>query len=396
MIGMIGSGFSFVRQPRVLFGPGRIDELPGLASLFGKRMLLVTGGSSLEESGVLQRLLDLCAAEEIGCEHVRVTGEPSPEVIDGIVARFRAEGIAVVAGVGGGSVLDAAKAVSAMLLQKEPVERFIEGLEGFRGHDGRKVPFIAAPTTAGTGSEATNNAVISRIGRDGFKRSLRHDAFVPDIALVDPVLHCSAPRSLTISSGMDALTQLLEAYLSPSASLLTDCVAWSGLEQFSRSFMPACSDGARDVEVRGKMAYAALMSGIALANAGLGIVHGFASSIGGRVAIPHGELCATLLYASTRENIAALREVDGGVAFLEKFARAGRLLSGTDASGYTAGCDALLGVLERWQDELGFRRLREFGLERGEIKQVVAATRAKNNPVDLDNKALVKIVEERW
>ncbi|ANT65020.1 iron-containing alcohol dehydrogenase [Prosthecochloris sp. CIB 2401] len=396
MKGMIGSGFSFLRQPRVLFGPGRIDELPGLASLFGKRMLLVTGGRSLEESGMLQRLLGLCAGHGVRCDHARVTGEPSPEVVDGIVERFRAVGIAVVAGVGGGSVIDAAKAVSAMLLQEAPVERFIEGREGFLVHDGRKVPFIAAPTTAGTGSEATSNAVISRIGRDGFKRSLRHDAFVPDIALVDPVLHCSAPRNLTLSSGMDALTQLLEAYLSPSASPLSDCMAWSGLEYFARSFLPACGEGSDDVEVRAGMAYAALVSGIALANAGLGIVHGFASSIGGRIDIPHGELCATLLYTATRENISALQESGQGEAFLEKFSRAGCLLSGRSVAGTAAGCEALLEQLELWQEQLGFRRLREFGLERAEIEPVVAATRAKNNPVDLDNSALKTIVEERW
>ena len=206
----------------------------------------------------------------------------------------------------------------------------------------------------------------------------------------------TAPPELTAASGMDACTQLLEAFTSPFATPYTDAITCSGLERFSRSFLSACTDRPDDSAVRGDIAYAALMSGIALVNAGLGIVHGFASSVGGLIAIPHGTLCATLLAEATRENIVRLRSIDDSHPALQKYAKAGTILSGIVVDDVYAGCERLLETLEEWQELLSFPRLRSFGLFEEDIDGIVTATRSKSNAVQLDHAAMKRILSSRW
>ena len=390
-----GLEFSVLPTPRIHFGAGTLAKLPALAAAFGRRMLLVTGSRTLQRSPSASKILDELrrAGMDVAC--LEVEREPSPELIDEAVALGRATPCDVVVAIGGGSAVDAGKAISAMLLQREPVERFIEGQPGFMPHDGRKVPFIAVPTTSGTGTEATSNAVISRVGQGGYKRSLRHAAFVPNEAIIDPALMTTAPPELTAASGMDAFTQLLEAYLSPLASPYTDVVCLSGLEHFSRSFELACGSGASDVAVRADMAYAALMSGIALSNAGLGIVHGFASSVGGLFDIPHGTLCATLLAEATRENIRQLRATEGGESALQKFATASRILTGTTTGNLTDDCDRLVEHLETLQTRLDFPRLGKYGVQEADFNEIIPATRSKTNAVLLDADAMRRILAAR-
>ena len=390
------SDFSLFCQPRVLFGPGKLRELPALIREFGGTVLLVTGAGTLGRSGSLSRFVDRMHAESLQYLLYTVEGEPSPDLVDRAVAEYGDAGVRVVVAVGGGSALDAGKAISAMLLKKEPVERYIEGQPGYRTHDGLKVPFIAVPTTSGTGSEATNNAVISRVGKNGYKRSLRHHTFIPEVALIDPELMLGMPPGLTAASGMDAFTQLLEALVSPYASRYTDAIALSGIEHFSRSFIPACKTGAENTEARSGMAYAAFMSGIALANAGLGIVHGFASSVGGYVDIPHGLLCATLLYSATSENVALLRESGGSARlFLAKYAQAGRLMCADFSLDDYEASTALLEKLDSLQKELKFPRLSDFGVTEGDLDLIVSRTRSKSNPVDLNEQSMRNILQER-
>ena len=389
------SGFCILPLPQIYFGTGRFAMLPTLCPIYGRHLLVVTGRSALQRSGRLSTLFDAFAGEGFSVIHVTVDREPSPELIDSTVMENRGRLVEAVIAIGGGSVLDAGKAISAMLRQHHPVECFIEGREGVMPHDGRKVPFIAVPTTSGTGSEVTNNAVISRVGVGGYKRSLRHQAFVPDIAVIDPELMTSAPRGLTAASGMDACTQLLEAYLSPFASPYTDALSLSGLECFSRSFMAACSTGSMDPAIRSDIAYAALMSGIALANAGLGIVHGFASSVGGLFDISHGTLCATLLAEATKVNIGRLRMIDPRHPALVKYSKAGGILAGAAAGSVDEGCDLLVARLEAWQDTLGFPALREFGVRESDLDGIVAATRSKSNAVALEHEEMRSILDAR-
>ncbi|MEI8186333.1 MAG: iron-containing alcohol dehydrogenase [Chlorobiaceae bacterium] len=386
--------FSLLPLPAVYFGAGKFSLLPELARTFGREILLVTGNHALQRSGRLSSLFDALQHAGMHVSHCVVYSEPSPELIDGAVSTCRDKKIDVVLAIGGGSVLDAGKAVSAMLRYDSPVECFIEAI-GTGTHDGRKVPFIAVPTTAGTGSEVTNNAVISKVGHGGYKRSLRHAAFVPDIALIDPELMVTVSPELTAASGMDACTQLLEAYTSPFATPYTDALVISGLEHFSRSFLGACTDSSTDSTVRGDIAYAALMSGIALANVGLGIVHGFASSLGGLFAIPHGTLCATLLAEATKENISALRHIGATHPMLHKYARAGSLLSGVALNDVASGCHNLLEKLEEWQELLCFPRLNRFGIVAEDLDHIVTITRSKSNAVQLDAAATKRILLNR-
>ncbi len=236
------SDFSFARIPEIQFGPGKLALLPRLIARHGKNVLLVTGSGSFARSPRYQALTDELAEGGGRIFHCAVSGEPSPEFVDASVERHRAESVACVVGIGGGSALDAGKAISAMLLQDDSVVPYLECVDS-RKHDGRKVPYIAVPTSSGTGAEATKNAVLSNIGADGYKSSLRHDNFVPDVALLDPELTLTCPADVTAACGLDALTQLLEAYVSSKASPMTDALALSGLQHLAAGFLPASLEG---------------------------------------------------------------------------------------------------------------------------------------------------------
>lgn len=204
--------FVFACMPEIHFGAGALSRLPSLVGAGGKRILLVTGSSSFRQSAHYERLTAALGAAGITTFEVSVSGEPSPAFVDEVVARYRNENPDWVVSIGGGSAVNTGKAISAMLPSGDSVVEYLE-CKDTKKHDGRKVPFIAIPTSSGTGAEATKNAVLSDIGRAGYKSSLRHDRFVPDIALVDPELTLSCPPDVTAACGMDALTQLLESYV---------------------------------------------------------------------------------------------------------------------------------------------------------------------------------------
>jgi len=352
----------------------------------------VTGGASLDASGALAGIAAALKAAGVEAARAAVSGEPTPEKTDTLAGEFRSERIDCVAAVGGGSVIDAGKAVAAMLVHEGSVEDYLEGV-GSKLFDGRRLPFIAVPTTAGTGSEAAKNAVISRVGPAGFKRSLRHDGLMPDAVIIDPELHRSCPPSVTAACGMDAVTQLLEAAIGLKANPLTDALAESGLAAAGRALPAAWRDGA-DLEARSRMAYAAWLSGVALTNAGLGVVHGFASSVGGRFPIPHGALCGTLVESCLRHTIDRLKE-QGEVRALAKIARAGRHLTGREGRDLGADLDALLGLLGEWARTFRLPRLGAFGMTEADIPALAANTGCKDNPVHLPPSDLEEILRER-
>ncbi len=396
------TSFTFTATPRILFGTGSFNKLPGLISDYGKRVLLVTGGASFRNSSQYRRLINQLEEKALPYFKVGVTTEPSPELIDQAVNNFMEEKIELVVAIGGGSVIDAGKAISAMLPLRESVLTYIEGVGAGKTHPGEKLPFIAVPTTSGTGSEATNNAVLSRIGKKGFKKSLRHDHFIPNIALLDPRLTLSCPAEITAASGLDAFVQLLEAYTSTNASAMTDSLVLDAIQIANKCLLPACTDQSQNINVRAGMAYASLISGIALTNAGLGIVHGLASPIGGYFKIPHGVICGTLLAEVVKTNINLLHKAKNPACpYLKKYARLGSLLAlgqtapQLDKNGIIRSCNLLVKKLESWIKLLDIPRLSQFGVTEKDLDKIVKKIGHKNNPVKLTAEQIKQILKNR-
>jgi alcohol dehydrogenase class IV len=247
--------FSLLRTPRILFGKGQVEGLRGLLSFRGKNLLVITGSASYVNNPGIGRFLMELGNEGYTLFFDKIEKEPSPGDIDRIAGRFRQIELETVVAIGGGSVVDAGKAVSAMLPLEGSVQEYLEGV-GAKAHPGIKKFFVAIPTTSGTGSEATANAVLSVTGAYGFKRSLRHENLVPDVAIVDPELTMNCPPDITASSGMDAFTQLTESYLSLKSGPLTDTLAMDGIRNIHNFLIRAVETG-DDIDARTGMSYAA-------------------------------------------------------------------------------------------------------------------------------------------
>jgi alcohol dehydrogenase class IV len=382
--------FQFSRLPKIYFRNGIISELPKIIKQYGDTVILVTGKSSFLNSRPAEKLFHDFEDNGIAYNLLVVPGEPSPETIDDAVRTFSGSSADLVVAIGGGSAIDAGKAISAMMYRSESVAEFLEGV-GTSEHPGTKLPFIAVPTTSGTGSESTKNAVISRIGKEGFKRSLRHDNFVPDIALVDPELTWGCPGGLTASSGMDCFTQLTEAYLSDKSNLYTDALALEGLREIKTSLRRCYIDGS-DGEARSGMSFAALTSGICLANAGLGVVHGFASSIGGMYDIPHGLICGTFMAKSNEINIRVLRKTGKNHVALKKYTVLGKLFIGNIRKTDDYFIDGFIDYLHQLSGELQLTGLNIPGIKEKDIDLICQKTDVKNNPVALTQEYIKEIV----
>lgn len=374
--------FDIAGLPKIFFGNGRISSLPQYINLYGRSIILVTDKGSFLRQGRSEYIFDLLEKNQIRYDHYMIEREPSPEIIDKAVSGFRGKGHSAVVAIGGGSVMDAGKAISAMIQVEGSVKDYLEGV-GTREHSGVKIPFIAVPTTSGTGSEATKNAVISSVGKDGFKKSLRHDNFVPDIAVVDPGLTISCPAALTAASGMDCFTQLTEAYLSVKSNEVTDALALKAIEVLAASLREAWKDG-NDINARSGMSFAALMSGICLANAGLGTVHGFASSLGALYDIPHGVVCGTLMAPANDITLRELKKQQPDHPAIRKYSVLGKIFADDDRSksdDYYAGL--FIDVLYEFTDYLELPGLGGYGVRAEDAETIVSLTENKNNPVKL-------------
>jgi len=392
--------FTIASLPRIMFGEGSLMQLPEAIMEFGSRVLLLSGGRSFADTAHWPQLQRQMEAEGITCLTANVDGEPSPQLVDDIVQRHSAERIEVVVAVGGGSVMDAAKAVAGLLPHGNSVLDHLEDVGKGLPYTGPSLPFIAVPTTAGTGSEATKNAVLSVRGRDGFKKSFRHECLVARTAIIDPLLLASCPSHLVAAQGMDAFTQLLESFVSLRANPMTDALAWSGLQAVSEGFLHAYAGGESKASARGRaaMAYAALLSGITLAQVGLGSVHGLAQPLGSLFPVPHGVACGTAVAAATAVNIRALRDRLSQSTALAKYAEVGRLLANQRGLDDTAACEALVEVLEQWTVQLKLPGLSHFGISEADIPAIVAASHnnsMKTNPVKLEDEEIAAIVRQR-
>jgi alcohol dehydrogenase len=391
--------FSLGRLPRVEFGAGSFSKVPGIVAGYGSRVLLVTGSRSFPATPQWNDLVAAFRADNIICHHVTVDAEPSPQLVDAVVSRHADSAVDVVLGVGGGSALDAAKAIAGLLRVQHSVMDYLEGVGPERPYEGPAVPLVAVPTTAGTGSEATRNAVLSTTGAGGFKKSFRDERLVAEYAVVDPDLLASCPPGVIAANGMDALTQLLESLVSTRASAITDTLAVSGLHSVREGLLPWYLGTADDVgAARAHMAYAALLSGITLAHCGLGSVHGLASPLGAFYPIPHGVVCGTLVSACTALNIRALRERAPDSVALGKYADAAAILCGRTFDDRETAREALVDLLSGWTEMLDLPRLGAYGLDESGLDHVVAHSRGssmKTNPLVLSDAEIRACLQER-
>jgi alcohol dehydrogenase len=380
------SSFSISGLPKILFGDGRLNDVPELLQPLGKRVLIVTGGKSFRASLHWQGLIDALKGRGISWEDMVVEQEPSPGLVDQAVRVYRHAGIEMVLGIGGGSVLDAAKAIAGLLPHGNSVMDHLEGVGPELPYQGPSLPFIAVPTTAGTGSEATKNAVLSMHGPDGFKKSFRHDLLVARYAVVDPALLASCPPELIAANGMDALTQLLESTVSTRANPFVDALALSGLGYVREGLLDWYEGGERAAEGRTGMAYAALLSGITLAQVGLGSVHGLAAPLGALFPVPHGAACGATVAAATEINIRALEEREPDNPALEKYAKIGRLFQGKSQVDDVAARAFLVRILKEWTARMKVPSLGAYGIREADFDLIVANSRGssmKTNPVAL-------------
>jgi alcohol dehydrogenase class IV len=378
--------FEFATATRILCGEGVRRELPGLVGRLGRRALMVTGGSPERAEPVAAALRDGGLSIVLWA----VPGEPSVE--EAVAGRDLARGEAcdVVLSIGGGSVIDAGKAVAALAANPGDPLDYLEVIGKGQALARPGLPFVAVPTTAGSGAEVTRNAVLTSV-EHRVKVSLRSPLMLPTAAVVDPELTYDLPADLTASTGLDALAQLIEPYLSARSSPLIDPWCLDGVARVARSLPVAVRSGG-DAGARSDMAFASLLGGLALANAALGAVHGFAGPIGGRFRAPHGAVCAALLPHVLRANVNALASRHPDSDRLARADRIAQLLTGRPEARAADGAASL----DRLREDLGIPSLGAYGIGPGDVPGLVVQARRsssmRGNPVDLTDEELTGIL----
>jgi alcohol dehydrogenase class IV len=378
--------FEFATATRIIFGPGKLRGAGSLAKVAGKRPLVVTGKNSQRAEPLLQILRE---------NHVEgvtfpVSGEPKIQTVRDGVALAKNEKCDWVIGLGGGSVLDAGKAIAAMMTNGGDVLEYLEIIGQGKALTRHPARFMAIPTTAGTGSEVTRNAVLAS-PEHRLKVSLRSPYMLPGVALVDPELTYDLPPGITASTGLDALTQLIEPYVCLRANPMTDAICGEGIRRVAQSFRRAVENGG-DAKARADMAVASLFGGMALANAGLGAVHGFAGPIGGMFSAPHGEICAALLADVMEINLRALRERDQSNYARSRYYYIARTLTGNRH----ATADAGIEWIRQLVSDFKIRRLGAHGIKPEDINEIanhaMNASSMKANPIKLTEVELAEIL----
>ncbi len=378
--------FEFATAGRIIFGPDVTTELPQIVSALGNRVLVLTGSTPER----YRPILDALAQARLDTVTFGVTGEPTTETATAAMDTARQARADVVVAIGGGSVIDTGKVVAAMLTNPGQLADYLEVVGKGQPLKHASAAYVAMPTTAGTGAEVTRNAVLL-VPEHRVKVSMRSALLLPKVALVDPLLTHSMPPGVTAATGLDALTQLAEAFVSKKAGPLTDGICREGLTRAARSLRRAYEDG-NNAHARQDMAVASLFSGLALANAGLGAVHGFAGPLGGMIEAPHGAICGKLLPFVTENNVRALRDRAPGSSARARFDEVARLLTGNSQAQASDGV--------RWIQELcaalDLPGLREYGLRQEDFPGAVAKARKassmKGNPIELTDDELTAIL----
>jgi alcohol dehydrogenase class IV len=379
--------FEFATATRVIFGPGVLREVGPLARRFAPRALVVAGANPRRA----EPLLSLLREHEVAAITFPVPGEPEIETVQQGVALAKQENCGVVISFGGGSALDAGKAIAAMLSNTGELLDYLEVIGRGKALAEPSAPFIAIPTTAGTGSEVTRNAVLASRAQ-GVKVSLRSPFMLPRVAVVDPELTYDLPPAVTASTGLDALTQLIEPYVCSRANPMTDALCVEGIRRAARSLRVAFADG-RNAAARTDMAVASLFGGLALANAGLGAAHGFAGPIGGQFPAPHGAVCAALLPQVMEANLRALRQRQPAAETLRRYEEVARLLTGSATTTAEPGVEWVRKLVA----DLGIPSLGHYGLKPEHMAELVEkasqASSMKANPIVLTRDELAGILQ---
>jgi alcohol dehydrogenase class IV len=375
--------FEFATAGRIMAGPGQAADLPGVVAGLGSRALVCTGADPERHAGLLADL-------GVPAAVFPVAAEPTVELARAAVTAAREHGADVIAAIGGGSVIDTGKA-AAMLLGNggDPLD-YLEVVGSGQAITRPALPCVAVPTTAGTGAEVTANAVLA-VPSHQVKASLRSPFMIPRVALVDPLLTVSCPPPVTAASGLDALTQCLEPFVSVQATPLTDGLAREGLRRAGTGLRSAYADGS-DITARTDMAMCSLLGGMALANAKLGAVHGLAGVIGGTADVPHGIACAALLVPVIEANVRAARSSPSAAGVLDRYTEAARLLTGQPAASVEDG----LAWIRETLALLHVPGLAAFGLEPQHADDIAAkalvSSSMKGNPVPLSHADLKAIL----
>jgi alcohol dehydrogenase class IV len=378
--------FEFATATRILFGNGTVKEVAMAAKEMGQRALIVTGSSP----GRSRLIAALIESSGISSTLFSVGREPDTSLAQQGRELARASGCDLVIAVGGGSVLDAGKAIAALMTNDGAPLDYLEGIGQGRAIVRPPVPFIAIPTTAGTGSEVTRNAVLASPAHRA-KASMRSPLMLPRLAIVDPELTYDLPPAITAGTGLDALTQLIEPYVSRRHTPMTDALCLEGIRLISRSLRRACRNG-RDAAAREDMALASLFGGLALANAGLGVVHGLAAPIGGRYVAPHGATCAILLAPGMEANIRALRERTPASESLERY----RTVAATLTENPAAVPEDGPAFVRQLCDELSIPPLHSYGIVPTDLavlaEKASATSSMKGNPITLTPEELTTVL----
>lgn len=382
--------FEFATAGRIIFGPGRSVEIGALTREYGRRAALLTGANADRHPGI-RASLTAAGITVVPLHWIGRHSEPDIALVIELARQLREAEVQCVVGLGGGGVLDAAKAAAALATNPgDPVD-YLEGVGRGTALHHAPLPVMALPTTAGTGSEVTRNAVLN-VPSHRAKVSLRHPRMLPRVALVDPQLTHSVPPELTATTGLDALTQCLEPLVCNRSNPMSDALAWTGLNRAVRSLQRAVKNGA-DADAREDLALASLCGGLALANSGLGAVHGLAGPLGGLCpAAPHGALCAALLAPVMAANVRALRERAPTHPALERYTAVARTLTGRSSASPEDG----VAWIQSLNANLSIRDLQGLGLQSNEqplmIEKAQTASSMRANPITLTPAELAEIL----
>lgn len=377
--------FSISRIPTLDIGTGSMKKITKWILLNNsKKVLLITGNKSIENEYKLDQITQLIKKANASFERIICQKEPSVFFADEIIQKYHIKNFDSVIAIGGGSVIDLGKVLSALLPQGNSVMDHIEIVGKGIPYNGLKLPFLVLPTTSGTGGEATKNAVLGKFEKKtGFKFSIRHEKLIPDSVIIDGNLLTSLPKEITISSGFDTLTQLIESFLSRSSNEFSDSIVWSGLKLFIPNFINACGKDSSNPAVRELIGYASFCSGVGLTNADLGIVHGIANHAGSRFSIPHGIVCSMLLSASQKINLKAIKQRDPNNYSLKKMALIGNLFTPNEDMSEEDYIKVFIEKIDEWTNTLKVPFLSKYGVKDEDINDLILGSSNRKNPIKL-------------